>query len=211
MKKFWLFFFSFVVAFGITLYTKKEKARFEFADHDQNWKTYVKKTSRDVASYKTTEDEITKANIVDNGKNNSRSPASIAPDMKQKVRGKRILIGQVLPEYTNPDYHLLMANTISSDWQEKMGNDLMRFQPEGTKVLVKDELPVIKIKDGRGKFFEQVVVTYLLSNGDRNSFRALVDSETGLVDSTWDRTINEGPRKQKEFDIPSAPSNITTR
>jgi len=209
MKKFWLFFFSFLVAFGITLYTKSEKHRLAFAEHDPNWKTFVKKTSREIASYKTTDDEMNKASLSE--KKATRNPASIAPQMKQNTRGTRTLIGDVHPEHTNPDYHLIMANTVSEDWQEKMGKDLMRFQPEGTKVLVKDEMPVIKIQDGQGKFFEQVIITYLLSNGERNSFRALVDSETGTVDTTWDRSINEGPRMRKEFDIPSAPSNITTR
>jgi len=209
MKKFWLFFFSLIVAFGITLYTKREKNRLLFVEHDSTWKTYVKKAPREIDSYKTTDEEMNKASVSD--KTTSRVPANIAPQLKQNTRGKRVLIGDVLPEYTNPDYHLQMANSISEDWQDKMGKDLMRFQPEGTKVLVKDEMPVIKIQEGKGKFFEQVIITYLLSNGERNSFRALVDSETGLIDTTWDKTINEGPRQRKEFDFPSAPSNITTR
>lgn len=203
MKKFWLFFFSLILACGITLYTKRENLHLLEAE-DHSWKTFVRKSGREVASYETTEEEFMKARLP-KPKGNFRSPSSIAPNKHFIYRGNRVLIGEVDPQYTDVYTDLPMVNTISPEWKEKMGKDLMRFQDIDTKVLVQNEQSVIKIIEGKGQFLEQVSVTYLLKNGNRNSFRALVDSQTGMVIETWDRTIHERLGKQKKtLAFPSA-------
>lgn len=211
MKKFWLFFFSFIVAIGITLYTKQEKARYTFTDHDQEWKTFIKKPSREVASYKSTEEELMAARITKK-KSVGRSPNSVVPNLLYNYRGNRVLFGDRDSEFSNPDHPLPMENVVHPDWQQKLGEDLMRFQSEDTKILVKNEMPIIRVMNGKGRFYEQVIVTYLSRNGDRSSFKALVDSETGVVEETWDRTIHEAYGRRKEgLSLPSGDNNITTR
>lgn len=185
-----------------------------FLEQDnQKWKTFVKKPQREVASYETTDEELEKARLKKIVKGPSRSPDSIIPVKELNFRGNRAIVGDFNAEFEDPNRPIPMSNKVSSDWKEKLGLDLMRFQPEETKVLVKNEMSLIKIAEGKGRYFEQVIVTFLMKDGEQSSFRALVDSETGVVEATWDRTIHERYGKQKEK-IPFPPagiSNITTR
>lgn len=210
MKKFWLFFFSLIIAVGITLYTKRASTPWSEAT-SPTWKTFIKKSGREIASYESTEDEMTTAKIPKEKK--GRAPSSLAPDRFFSFRGNRLLLGDIDTKYEDPRTPLPMLNTISADWREKMGKDLMRFQEENTKVMVKDEYPVIKVVEGSGRYFQQVVITYLLPSGDRSSFRALIDSETGLVSETWDRSIHErfGKQKEKKISPPAVNAQIFIR
>lgn len=106
-----------------------------------------------------------------------------------------------------------MLNKISSDWKEILGNDLIRFQSEFTKVMIKEELPVIKIQNGKGQYLEQVIVTYIFQNGNISSYRALVDSESGSILETWDKSVHEKSfQKRAGLSLPSVNnSGIITR
>jgi hypothetical protein len=129
--------------------------------------------------------------------------------MNYKLKENRILIGDDADKYASSFKKLTMINTENPNWKTLLGNDLLRFQREDTKVIIKEELPIIKVMDGKGQYLEQVIITYLLNNGDRNSFRALVDSETGLVLETWDRTIHEKYKiKRKSASLEAVPLQL---
>nr|BDT28209.1 hypothetical protein BHI3_16750 [Bacteriovorax sp. HI3] len=200
MKKTFLFVLSVSLAFGITFYIKRRESQ-TFANKSREWKTFVKKSDSEVASHNTTSDEFQAAKIVNPDENKkeraSRTVASVNPFKGFMVRQNRILMGDIDQKYEDEATELKMLNAINPDWKEIMGEDLMRFQPEDTKLMVKEEVPVIKIVDGKGRFLEQVIVTYLKKNGDKNSFKALVDSETGTIVETWDRTIHEQLGRRK--------------
>lgn len=200
MKKAFLFILSISVAFGITYYTKK-KSYSVGANNAREWKTFVKKSDRKVSSHKTTPHEFEQARIRPQASVSGRQPASTATDKPNphkgfSVRNNRILTGDVDQKYEDENTELVMVNMPNPDWKEVMGNDLMRFQDEETKLLVKEEVPVIKIQDGKGRYLEQVTITYLTKDGDRNSFKALVDSDSGSIVETWDRTIHEKAHKK---------------
>ena len=206
MKKAFLFTLSFLVAFGITFYTKKTKFDSSMKTKPE-WKTFVKKSHTEIVAYKTTNEEFKAAKIPTQNQNSQdalpkarpgRSIASVSPFKGFMVRNNRILMGDVDQKYEDENIKLRMVNEINPDWKDIMGQDLMRFQPEDTKLMVKEEVPVIKIKDGQGRFLEQVTITYLQKNGSRSSFKALVDSGTGSVVETWDRTIHEEIRRPRE-------------
>lgn len=195
MKKTWLFAFSILVAFGITFYTKNHRAK-NLSAVNTDWKTYVKTSSSEISAHHTTHDEYLQAKILnpqeeEKKQDSSRSPSSISPFKGYMVRDNRVLMGEVNSKYEDSSQELPMSNKINPKWKDEMGHGLMRFQDENTKLLVKEELPIIRIQNGTGRFLEQVVVTYLMENGEQNSFKALVDSDTGMVIETWDRTIHE--------------------
>lgn len=199
MKKTILFILSITVAFGITFYIKKEQSR-NMVQMKTQWKTFVKTTATEVDSHHTTQDEFQAAKIpmpAVPDKKQGRIVASVNPYKGFMVRNNRILTGEVSAKYEDENNDLQMVNSINPDWKDIMGHDLMRFQPTDTKLMVKEEVPVIKIVDGHGRYLEQVTITYLQKNGNRSSFKALVDSDTGSIVETWDRTVQEPIRKPR--------------
>lgn len=198
MKKTVLFILSMTVAFGITFYIKKEQTKNVVLMKTQ-WKTFVKNQDAVIDSHRTTNEEFNAAKIPvpATAPKANRTIASVNPYKGFMVRNNRILTGDASQKYEDENTELQMVNSINPEWKDIMGNDLMRFQSADTKLMVKEEVPVIKIVDGHGRYLEQVTVTYLQKNGNRSSFKALVDSETGSVVETWDRTVHEHLRKPR--------------
>jgi hypothetical protein len=214
MKKTILFFLSITFAFGITLYIKQEQSK-NLVVMKTQWKTFVKKPDAAIDSHRTTNEEFMAAKIPTPPvtPKEKRTIASVNPFKGFMVRDNRILTGDINQKYEDENTELQMVNSINPEWKDIMGNDLMRFQPADTKLMVKEEVPVIKVVDGIGRYLEQVTVTYLQKDGNRSSFKALVDSETGVVVETWDRTIQEHIKKSRGglFLPPTNESGIITK
>jgi hypothetical protein len=206
MKKSSLFFLSLVVAV-IIAYNKRPAAPQVMTVSEGKWKTFEKKSSEKIVAHPSTDEELAKGNI-------TRKIASVNPVNPQQLlnlREDRILTGDDIDRFKDENIDLPMMNKINPDWKELLGNELLRFQKEDTKIIIKDELKLIKITNGQGQYFEQVVITYFLKNGDQNSFHALVNSENGAVTDTWDRTIHERFRRKPVVLTPTGPSNIIGR
>lgn len=211
MKKISLFLFSTLIATAIAVYSKKNPP-VSFSGKAA-WKTFEKKNQKEITSHKTSGKELEAARIP----NPKRELAQIqikdenigSPDLPKdrvyQLRENRLLLGDIQrADYQDEDTELDMVNKINPDWKTILGNDLLRFQEAETKVLIKDEIPVIKIQNGKGQYLEQVVVTYVFKNGNVSSFHAMVDSETGFVTDTWDRTIHEKSKPQRaELTLPA--------
>jgi hypothetical protein len=202
MKRPSLFFMSLAIAIMIA-YLKRPSDSLMAVKQEEKWKTFEKKSEDKILAHNSTDKELAKGNIV-------RKVASVVnPQTKLfTLREERVLTGENIEKYKDESVELSMVNKISPDWKETLGKDLLKFQAEDTKIIIKDELQLIKIQDDKGQYLEQVVITFLLKNGDQNSFRALINSETGAVIDTWDRTIHERFRRRPSKLIPSAPSNI---
>ncbi len=204
MKRTWLFIFSTMLAVVIAFYSKKNPHAYAYKT--PTWKTFEKVSSKKISGYQTTEKELEEARV-------SRPKRSIAQeksktervtldlrselpkDRPYQLREGRIVIGDIgSKDFQDGEADLEMVNKINPDWKEVLGNDLLRFQQEDTKVLIKEEFPMIKIQNGKGQYLEQVIVTYLFKNGNFSSYHALVDSETGFVTETWDKTVHEKVR-----------------
>lgn len=197
-------------AFGIAYYSKKETR--PHVTQKPSWQTFVKNSNDEIAGYVSTNDELVKAKITNTNNSDNRSPASISSNKGYMLRGNRVLMGDINSQYENLDTPLEMINKVNNKWKESMGIDLMRFQDQSTKLMVKEELSIIKIIEGKGQYLEQVIITYLFKNGEKNSFKALVDSDTGLVIETWDRTVHERIQRDKErLRFPANNSDIITR
>jgi hypothetical protein len=210
MKKNVLFTFSVLIAIVIFIAVKKDENK--IIVKDKSYKTFVKNQNRSIASYPTTHDEF-KTAMIDNKKTEVLDKQSKEKEKllltNYKLRDNRILIGDNAEKYASSFEKLPMINSQNPNWKTLLGNDLLRFQREDTKVIIKEELPIIKVIDGKGQYLEQVIITYLLKNGDRNSYRALVDSESGLVLETWDRTIHEKYKiKRKSASLDAVPLQL---
>lgn len=117
-------------------------------------------------------------------KTKDRIPASI----KKKTLYGRRLIGTKIPKMKTK---IKFENEINSKWKTFLGNELMRFQPPETKAFVLHQQGLIRIKNGKGKYIEEVIITFLTPTGKKNSFKAFVDSENGRVLKTWNKTIHQ--------------------
>jgi hypothetical protein len=203
MKKTLLFVLSITVAFGITFYIKKNPSSIG-SNSSSEWKTFVKKDAHEVIQHNTTSEEFNDAQISPPTSRQQRSVASVNPLNGFMVRKNRILMGEIDQKFEDETNELPMVNKINPNWKEIVGTTLMRFQPENTKVLVKEEVPVIKIQEGKGQYLQQISVTYMQTDGFKKSFKALVDSESGSIVTIWDRTIFESSKKTRgELTLPS--------
>ncbi len=225
MKKFWLFSISVLIAFTIEIYSKKANNFFVSKNKNQ-WKTFEKNSNQEIISHKTTNIEMQEAHIPTTKRAiaqeqkpekdlSGEDSSNVLPNSSNfLMRENRVLIGDIQKRnYQDENIELEMNNVPNNNWKEILGSELLRFQHDDTKVMVKEEFPVIKIIDGKGIYLEQVLITYMFKNGNKNSYRALVNSETGLVIETWDRTVHENYRKTEAgIALPIMnTSGITTR
>lgn len=191
MKKIWLFSFSAILAITIAIYRKGQNNFGQITKSDSRAKTYVKSNNviksspaRSIASADTATSE------------NSNSQLSLPANYPQ--RNKRIIIGDIhKKDYQSMDTELEMINSINPEWKDILGSDLLRLQDSDTQVSIIEEYPVIKIIDDKGKYYQQVLISYVFKNGEESSFRALVNSETGLVEDSWDRMIRENSKSHR--------------
>lgn len=192
---------------GIAYYSKKSPST--YAIKKPNWKTFEKKSGKEIIAHQTTPAELQEARIpvpkrsIAQEKNQTErlifdKDKDLPKDRVYQLREDRILIGDINKrDYQDEQVDLEMVNRFNPDWKEVLGNDLLRFQQNDTKVMIKEEYPMIKIQNGKGQYLEQVVVSYLFKNGNFSSFHALVDSDTGFVVETWDKTVNEKARPER--------------
>ncbi len=199
MKKFWLFIFSTFIALGIAYFSKKSPG--SYADNKPNWKTFEKHSNNTIVTHPSTNKELLEARIptpkrsiaeVKTKPEEKNELNNIPKDRNYQLREDRILFGDLEKrDYQDEQIDLEMVNKVNPNWKEILGNDLLRFQQEDTKVMIKEEFPMIKIQNGKGQYLEQVIITYAFKNGNFSSFHALVDSDSGFVTETWDKTVNE--------------------
>jgi hypothetical protein len=189
MKKILPLAFSASIALMIAFYSRKSAVLSPSTPPFQiksSWKTFEKKShspeaKREIAQEKNIGSENDIQSLPQNSKN-----------LGYFYRHNRVLIGDTQKnDYQSEEIQLEMINRSNQNWKDILGNELIRFQNEDTKVMIKEEFPVIKIQNGKGRYLEQVIVTYLFKNGNSSSYRALVDSESGAIIETWDKTIHE--------------------
>ncbi len=107
---------------------------------------------------------------------------------KTKKENKRIYLGKV--KNLNDLY---LANSVSDNWKEKYRKHFFKLVPTNQVKDFNVELKrsVIKVKDNIGKHLEHVLVSFKNQAGKPFSFEAYIDSETGHVVHSWNRTRHE--------------------
>jgi hypothetical protein len=159
---------------------------------DSGWQTFEKK-SDDIVSRPTSQKDIVKAKLPVTKAAPARGPAAI------KERELVLPYGKEKPQ----DFHVI--NSASADWKKRMAPQLMRFLEDGTKLFVKKEKSMTIVERNYGRHVEQVYIKFETKKGRHYSYHALVDSETGTLLKTWNRTQHEGiGHARVRFRVPSS-------
>lgn len=153
---------------------------------------FFKKDSIPYKSLSSRKDNISKASK----KTSKRMPANITqdqkPDLVKKSKPERQWVGK--KDELISSGKIKMENQPSPNWQSKLETILNRGLSKTTKLEVNHEKSLVLVNGHNAKNAEQVVVIFNGPDG-RNSYRAMVDSQSGKVLKTWDHTIHENIRK----------------
>jgi hypothetical protein len=156
-----------------------------YNNQQEQWQTYNKIDHEKIESYPTTDKEVIKYKLpAVTGTSKKRSPAAIAP----KAKRERSIInpsGKKLGKNTSA------KNQISKEWKERLGQNLLRFLRPDTSVFIKKQGSVSLIEQNQLRHAEVVIIQLKSPEGRRYSYNAYVDSESGKVLQTWNRTIHE--------------------
>lgn len=120
---------------------------------------------------------------------NKKITRSIANVMPAKVLTKTQYVG--LSEKDLGRYP--QSNKRASDWKEKFINSL-KIQNENlgnNGISIKHKRSILKKENKSSRNLEHIVVRLKLPNGNPFSYEALIDSETGSMIQSWNRTRYE--------------------
>ena len=106
-------------------------------------------------------------------------------------RHGRILIGRKVERFEHPEEKLPLINSPDPLWKDLAKKNLLRHRSRDAEIHIKVLGSYIKIKNGKGRFVEKILVTQSKKGRPGPSFNAIVDSQTGRILSTFNRTIHE--------------------
>ena len=112
---------------------------------------------------------------------------------KSILKQKKGPLGKV-PEFIG------YVNIPSPDWQKKLESSLKEQGGSYIReIIIKKEKSFVWNRDENPLHVESVVVTLINQEKSESSFRAIVDSQTGKILESWDRTIVD-PTHAKDSD-----------
>ena len=124
----------------------------------------------------------------------SQKQGVVREKMSKKVLPKlhgRILVGREAERFEHSKAKLPLVNSPHSFWKRLAKKNLLRHRSEDAKIDIQVLGSYIKIKNGKGRFVEKILVTQTKKGKPGPSFNAIVDSQSGRILSTYNRTINE--------------------
>lgn len=134
-----------------------------------------------------------------------RAPASV-PSSKivpaKKELPKREWVGK--KDDVVKSGRVKFANTVSEEWSLKLEESLLRGMPEDVTLEIQNERDLIVLEGQTATNAQQVVVIFN-SPEKRNSYRALVDAQTGRILKSWDHTIHETFRRPASSKLTAFP------
>ena len=155
-----------------------------------DWQTYQKKDGQ-LDRHKSTEQELAELNIT-KSKARSRGPAQSSP-----MPARAFPNGASLSQFD-------IANEYDGEWKDKLAERSIRFHDPETRVFIKHERELFHAVSKKSAIYaEQVVVTTLFANGRQESYRALVNSQNGVILSTWDRPYDDDPFRSRHVNLSS--------
>lgn len=86
---------------------------------------------------------------------------------------------------------LVFINHFNPEWKDMLGEYLLKFQEVDTKVFIQRQRGLIKLEESGARLVEEVLVNYLRPQGGQSSFKALIDSQSGEIIQTWNKTVHE--------------------
>ena len=93
-------------------------------------------------------------------------------------------------------------NKPSPDWKERVETSLRAQSGDSLKsIKIQKENSLVWMKDGNPIHVESVIITLTSQQSAESSFTAMVDSQTGKVLESWDRTISDPANVRGGFRI----------
>lgn len=130
-----------------------------------------------------------------------KQPSAVIPlhEVVAKYEGRTVVDRARQPLQRLPA-SVSYVNTPSPDWEQKLQTNLSQQAGNGLKdIKIRKERSLVWIRDEHGLLVESVVISMVNHQDVESSFRALIDSQTGKVLETWDRTIFDPINGQGEF------------
>jgi hypothetical protein len=95
------------------------------------------------------------------------------------------------------------VNQPSANWEKKLETSLKEQAGNSLKdIKIKKEKSLVWMRDENPLMVESVIITLTNHKKSESTFRALVDSQTGKVLESWDRTIvDPGQIKEEGFKV----------
>lgn len=125
---------------------------------------------------------------------NSRKVASVkkvnsTPKVKPLIFKKREISSA--KKIDNPN-DLVVTNKFNPNWKEVTSKNILRnFKEQDVKLNLEHVKSMIFVKYNTGILAEKIKVELTLPSGKKSRYMALVDSETGSIINTWNRTRYE--------------------
>ena len=126
-------------------------------------------------------------------------PAPTSVNKKRiPLQSGRIISGSNIKQYKDSQAKIPMINQIDPDWPKKVRENLLRHRHPDSKVSVRPIKGYIKVKNNKGRYVEKVLVDSTSKDGEKFSFHAIIDSQSGKILSTFNHTIKENFLKQNK-------------
>jgi len=106
-----------------------------------------------------------------------------------KIFGRKILGNKKIAKNVKP------INKYNPNWKNILEKYLLKFQNSQVGVNIKLNEALYMVKNNQGRFVEEVTINYSEKGEPVSSFRAYVDSESGEILSTFDKTTIQERRK----------------
>ena len=156
-------------------------------NHFQNTKNNIVQNTREPQAKKT-------PNADDHSHTGAfRSIASVPVPRKQSLYKDRYVIGEV-----PLDTEMKFRNSPNKNWQQVYKRNIERMlNTKNANVKVTKKKSYIKFDNNTGRYLEHVLVQMTKPNGSPYSYEALIDSETGSMVRSWNKTRYEFKEKLK--------------
>ena len=121
-----------------------------------------------------------------------RKPSSKQPPQNTSLPKARTVLGRHPKDLSK----ITIENQYNPDWKSelttKLKSTLSSRVKNKTVMEIRPQKSVIKMTgDNKGKLYEVVLISLRRKNSDhQNNHEALVNSETGEIERTWNRTIH---------------------
>jgi len=123
----------------------------------------------------------------------TRTISSLPKNTKKKVLERKVVGSNKTMSEIN------ITNKVSKDWKEKYTKQFQRMAAikDLKDFNVELKRSIVKVSANTGTNFEHILVSYIKPNGQPFSFEALVNSETGTMVRTWNKTRYEFKKNYK--------------
>lgn len=124
----------------------------------------------------------------------SESPTAASPRARTFIGPDR----QPLP---TPPVDVKVENVASNNWHDRVRDSFRKQAPSVKDITITVEQSYVLVQGTNAINVESVKIILTNQRGEESSFRALVDSQTGKVIETWDRSLTDPMNPRDTFKL----------